>query len=340
MISRERILNLIFSLLLLGVFLGGIQSASAQSGAQEGTVYLTVSEITFRIAGEEENIYMGTAPVESIHWYSEDTSVVTVEDGVLTAVGAGETVVHAQLGQQHWKCKVGCLASDEQEYEAVSSLLKGKARRMPPVTDYDTTAFFQKAAICGDSISWMFGQSEMRNNTLGHPLFLARGGCSINGFVLHYKELFYKGAERSLEEVVAESGVKYLFIMLGQNDLGYMTVDETLEKYAKLIGLIQGKAPDVLIFLETCTLQTASSERANFKNEIIREFNGRLVSFAEEHHCELVDVSIYAEDHYGNLPEPYHADSGIHLNDDGCRVWAQALKNYVQLYQIRIEEAK
>lgn len=335
-ISGKQFLMILLFLLSLGC----ISSPSAQHSEQEGTVYLTVSEITFDVAGEKENIYIGTALVESIQWYSEDESVVTVDNGILTAVGAGKTVIHAELGEQHWQCIARCLASNSKEYQRVSDERKKEPKRLPPVTDYDYVPFFQEAGICGDSISWMFGQSELRNNTLGHPQFLARGGCGINGFVLHYKELFYKGAERPLGEVVAESGVKYLFIMLGQNDLGYLSVEETLALYGKLLDMIREKAPDVQIFLETCTPQTAHSEGNPGKNVKIREFNARLVSFAEEYDCELVDVAIYAEDHLGNLPESYHADSGIHLNDEGCRVWAQVLSNYAQLYEIRMEEAK
>ena len=61
----------------------------------QGELFLTVSSINFSLVGESENIYIGTAPLEEITWTSADESVITVENGVLTAVGVGTTTVSA-----------------------------------------------------------------------------------------------------------------------------------------------------------------------------------------------------------------------------------------------------
>lgn len=303
----------------------------------KGTLFLSVSQITFTKAGETENIYLGTAPADQVEWSSDDESIVSVKNGVLTANGTGTTTIHARLGEQEMSCEAGCLASSLEELNALSYKVLNQPKRLPPESDYDPVPFFQKTAIVGDSITMIFGQHEMKCNLLGHPLYLARGGTSINGYIKQYKEIFYKGEETHLGDAIADSGVERIFIMLGQNDLGYMSVEETLANYHILIDRIREKSPNLVIFLQTCTAEVAENGAETDK---LYEFNRRLVDFAEEYDLHLVDMAIYAEDHYGNLVPSYCADLGIHLNEKGCRVWAKVLSLYAERYECELEEQK
>lgn len=307
--------------------------------APKSRIFLTVSRITFDLAGESENVYMGTAPLEDVTWYSEDEQIATVEDGTVTAVAAGTTQIHAEYYDQHLSCEIVCLASSQEELDQVDESVLRTAKRIPAESDYDRVPFFAQTAIVGDSISMIFGQMEMKSNSLGHPLFLARGGCSINGYLKHYKELFYKGKETPLADAIADSGVKYIFMMLGENDLGYLSVEETLENYEALIAYIREQNPDLIIFLQTCTPEIHEGRTVGSRNTKIYEFNSHLPEFAEQNNCYLVDMAKYAENHFGSLAPEYVYDLGIHLNYDGCLMWAQVLANHAELYEQRIEEA-
>ena len=120
-------------------------------------------------------------------------------------------------------------------------------KRYPPEPEGSYTEFFQDSAIVGDSITYIMYQYEAAHGLLGHPLFLARGGTSLNGFVLHYKNVFYQGQEMWLETAVGLSKVKKVFIMLGQNDLGYRTIDETFDSWVILLPRLREQNPDLVV---------------------------------------------------------------------------------------------
>lgn len=65
-------------------------------------------EATLRSEGETWNCYKGNIPVEEITWKSDDESVATVKDGIVTAVGAGKTEIHAIWGDIDLVCVVRC----------------------------------------------------------------------------------------------------------------------------------------------------------------------------------------------------------------------------------------
>lgn len=303
-------------------------------------IFLTVSRITFTLAGESENIYMGTAPAEDVTWISEDPQIVSVEDGILTAVSAGETTIRAEYGDQSLSCRAGCLAANSADLTGVSLEVRKSAKRLPPETGYDPVPFFTRCAIVGDSISMIFGQMEAKSGALGHPLFLARGGCSINGYLNHHKELFYKGEETPLPDAIADSGVEFIFMMLGENDLGYLSVEQTLANYEALIAYIREQNPDIVIFLQTCTPETHEGADAGLRNRKIYEFNSHLPDLAQRTGCLLIDMAKYAENHIGSLDPDYVYDLGIHLNYDGCLMWAQVLSSYAEVYEYTMEVSK
>ena len=155
----------------------------------EGQMYLTVSEITFSLVGESEDIYIGTVPRDQINWVSGDEAVVTVADGVLTAAGVGSTTVTAQWDEETIEVKVSCLAASQEELDALDEDILRSPKRMPPVVDNPPLEFFDDAAIIGDSISYILFQYETQLGHLGNPLFLARGGTSLNGLVRYYKNV-------------------------------------------------------------------------------------------------------------------------------------------------------
>lgn len=306
-------------------------AASAEDG---GKLYLTVSSITFSVVGESENICVGTAKAEDITWISEDPDVVSVENGVLTATGVGTTVIRAELDDQKWEVTAGCLAKTAAELEAMDPEILAEPKRLPPNTGWDPKPYFQDVALIGDSISYIFGQNERMSNQLGNPLFLARGGCSINGFVKYYKNLFFRGEEMHLEDAVAASGVKKIYIMLGQNDLGYMEIQETLDNYAKMLDNIRAASPDIEVYIQTCSQEYAELSPTNARNLKIYEFNQCLPEFAKEQNAKLVDIAPYLESHRQRLAPIYSQDFEIHVNDVGCLVWGQVLSNFAELEEM------
>ena len=304
----------------------------------QGELFLTVSSITFSLAGESENIYVGTAPAEEITWASADESVITVENGVLTAVGVGTTTVSATYGDQYMECTAGCLAQDEESLYALGYNVLRQPKRLPPVYDEELITFFDDAAIVGDSISYIMSQWEAKYNLLHDAVFLARGGCSIHGFIReHVKGIYYQGVERKVEDVIAAYGVNKAFIMLGQNDLRQFSVEENLANYATLIERIREQSPDLKIYIQTCTPEWRKNGGNNAQNEKIYEFNAKLVEFCEQYDMELIDIAPYIIDHTGMMSQEYMNNDEIHLNEAGCIEWMRVLRAYAKLQTLKGE---
>ena len=72
---------------------------------------LRKEDFTLSTKGESYKLYSGVIPVEEIAWTSEDTSVATVENGTVVAVGAGTTTVYAEYANVKLSCIVRCAKS-------------------------------------------------------------------------------------------------------------------------------------------------------------------------------------------------------------------------------------
>ena len=85
------------------------------TGGQTETLTLERDELTLVNYGETWTLYSGPIGLDQITFRSENTAVATFEKGVVTAVGKGETVVHAEYNGQRVSCNVYCNLQDEPE---------------------------------------------------------------------------------------------------------------------------------------------------------------------------------------------------------------------------------
>lgn len=314
-------------------------TVATESSLYDGFLFLSVSKITFSLVGESENIYLGSVPAELVTWESSDESVVTVENGLLTATGVGSATITCTYGDQTMSCEVGCLAADQESLNALGSDVLRTPKRLPPNYDDAEVTYFDDAAISGDSITYIMFQWENKHDLLGDPLFLVRGGISINGLVRKYKLLYYQGVESTLENAVAQAGVNKVFIMLGQNDLSYMSIEDTMANWAILVERLREKSPDLEIYIESCIPEWRDNGEDNSKNEKIAECNRQLEAFCAENDIHFWNIWPYAVDHEDKMPTIYMSPDGsnIHMNEDGCYSWMQALRAYAILEELREE---
>lgn len=104
------------------------------------------TEVNFDQLGSEISIYTGSIPVEDIVWYSDDDTVATISNGVITAVGDGTTTVYGQYGDIVAGCTVFCETTEaESETEATDAVItdNGPYRLDNPygVSDTDASIF-------------------------------------------------------------------------------------------------------------------------------------------------------------------------------------------------------
>ena len=299
----------------------------------EGILFLAVSRLDFSLVGESEDIYNGTLPREEVTFTSEDPSVATFENGILTAVSVGETTVTASYGEESITVSVKCLAETEEDLLALDEAVLRSPKRIPPVMGDEPMDYFADAAIVGDSISYILFQWETMYDYLGEPLFLVRGGTGLNGLVRDYKLIYYKGKETKIDAALGDAQPKKVFIMLGQNDLRYREIVDCMDSWVTLISRIRAVCPDIEIHIQSCTPEWIKSTSSNFNNEKIEEYNEILRDFALNNDCFFVDIHYYTVDHLHRMPTDYELDTSIHMNEAGCYAWMQALKAYAFLQQ-------
>jgi len=276
----------------------------------EGSLFLKVSSITFSLVGESEDIYLGVIPRELVAWESENPDIISVENGVLTAVGVGTTVIRASYDDRQVSCTAGCLAKTREELEALSWDLLSEPKWLPPEVDLDEPCtYFDNAAIVGDSITLGMMQYESGSNALGNMLFLTRGGISIMGFIKRNKNLYFQGYEMNLEDVIAQANVERVYFLVASNDIAAKyDMDVMMENWKIILDRIWEKSPGVEIVLissipryeEKPYLQTPDSY-----NQVTVEYNRNLRQFAKEHGCMFLDLHPYIQDHWGRLPCTY-----------------------------------
>ncbi len=313
-----------------------VPEASETPAPVEGEIFLSVSEINFSTVGESENIYAGSLPIENVSWRTEDESVATVESGVVTAMGVGSTTVHAEAEGQSLSCLVSCLAANEEELKALPEATLRSPKRIPYVPENPPLEYFDDAVIIGDSITYFLFQFETKHALLGNPMFLTRGGTSLLGIKNRSYNIYYQGQDLSIEDSVAMTGRKKVFLMLGQNDLGYRTIEDTLESYDIILSRILEKSPDVDIYIQSVVHEWAETRGDNSRNEKIDLFNAELIRYAEEKGYHYVDIQKYIVDHTGRMAQDYSMDNIIHVNEPGCIIWMQALLAYAHTQLIGV----
>lgn len=78
---------------------------------------LQSKDFTLNKAGATFDLYNGEVDPADITWSSDNEQVVTIKDGIVTAVGNGRTKVHAVYGEQKAFCWVSCKLPEEQATE-------------------------------------------------------------------------------------------------------------------------------------------------------------------------------------------------------------------------------
>ena len=330
----KRILSLALALLLA---LSAAVCAAADEGrsGEDAHLFLKVSSITFSLVGESEDIYLGLAPREQVTWESENPDVVSVENGVLTANGVGTTTIRATYGDQQVTCTVGCLAETEEALNSLDFNILCQPKRLLPEVDMEQPCtYFDNDALVGDSITSMMIQCENKGNYLGNILFLARGGTSLYGFVAHIKNIYYQGSEMNLEDAIAQSGVKRMYILIGSTDIGSDPLRESFfDNWDILLERIREKSPDVEVVMISniprFAYPSGSGDTYQTYNRHIAEYNKQMRQYAADNDCLFLDLCCYIEDHGGRMARDYNID-GFHMSELGYQVWMKVLRYYAQ----------
>ena len=150
---------------------------------------------------------------------------------------------------------------------------------------------------------------------------------SLNGFVKRFKNIYYRGAEMNLEDAIAATGRKNVYLMLGSNDLSSKARTIVMDNWAILLERIREKSPDVNIYLQSSIPEYTFDDSLQEKNQMIADYNEQVRQFAAENGCHFIDLGYYIRDHKDRMPEMY-SQGNYHMNEAGCLAWMQILRFY------------
>lgn len=279
---------------------------------------LNTEELTLTEVGQQEMIYSGDIPVELIRWSTDNSSVAVVDKGVVTAMGTGVANIYGVFDDQSVTCAVNSSATYTGDRNPILS--------MPETYSVDAS-FFDDAVFVGDSISMTLFRCQ--NGMLGNAQFLVQGSYSIHNAVYDSGPMYYRGRPyNNLEDAVAATEPKKIFVLLGVNDLGLFGVDKTLEDYKVMILQIHEACPDADIYIQSMTPIWTGNERRLLTNNNVRAFDAMLRSFALENGFGYIDLAPYLQDYTGGLATCYTSDNYVHLSEEGVKLWASVLRAY------------
>lgn len=205
-------------------------------------------------------------------------------------------------------------------------------------------AYFDGALFVGDSIIEGLRQyvatQRKETPTLGESEFLT----SIMGITLadlvgdNTPRIYYsyQGKEAPLEDLITAIAPRRVFLLLGLNDLSAAdpSVEETVERYGRLIDNVKATLPEVEVIVLTNPPKVASSwlpaytANRNFNNELIKEFVTALADMCDERGIPWIDIHSCLMDEAGALPDDYCRDGYLHLSNTGAQVVVEALYDF------------
>ena len=205
-----------------------------------------------------------------------------------------------------------------------------------PESEEGPVSFFDQAVFIGDSISMTLEAYCNASGALGGAQFLCAGSMSptnmLSGQILpEYPK--GSGQKPAIEESVAATGAKVVYVMLGMDNIAY-GIEKATGDYLTILNNIQTANPGVQIVVQSVTpmsdASTSYSEKLN--NEQINAFNETMKEYCQTNRWYYVDVAEAFRDEEGFLKKEYCSDystMGMHFTYDGAKVWVQYLKTHI-----------
>lgn len=218
------------------------------------------------------------------------------------------------------------------------------ASTSPVVSSEQLEAYFNGSVFIGDSIMEgirrYVSYSRTQEPTLGNAQFLTSSiGVSVDELLDNERGgpyFRYNGKNQYLLQILPQMDCKRIFILMGLNDMAAVNpvVETSIEKYSKLIDLLQRTVPDAEIVIITNPPKVASTwlpdytPNRNFGNKLITEFVDALIKMCEAKGIPYVDAHTALEDANGVLPDDCCNDGFVHLSNKGAAVVVEELYRF------------
>lgn len=308
------------------------QNVPAVNEQPEEPFALNKSEITLVTQGEVWVLYEGNADLTQVVFSSEDETVATFFNGIVTAKNSGTTTVHADYNGQRYSCVVNCnlrfFPEDGVDQNVSPYGTDPEYPVQEPPVGVKTESFFDDALFIGDAVTLKLSYYAASSGALGKAAFLTRGSYGVNHALSDTMLLSYQGRDLKIEEAVQATDAKKVFLMLGLNDVALLGVDKTAENWKSLLDRLKTACPDVKFYIQSITPVWTDAETGTLTNANVDVCNERLEAAAKEAGCGYIDVAAYWKGLDGGFAPMYCSDAFTYPTDEGCAAWIAVLKAY------------
>ncbi len=134
------------------------------------------------------------------------------------------------------------------------------------------------------------------------------------------------GTKMTVMDAIARHQYERVYIMLGVNELGWVSTDIFIDDYGKIIDELKKSQPDATIYVQSILPVSAkkSEQDSIYNNPRINEFNALIEQMAKDKGATYLRVNEAVMDESGSLPADASTD-GVHPNIDYCRKWTAYL---------------
>ena len=289
---------------------------------------LDMDTVTLSASGDSVVLYSGSIDVDDITWSSDDEFVAMFYNGSVYAVSGGQTTVYAQYGDQKVSCTVICDFEDPTEKPTEPDPTDRDPVLSAPTQQVVDGSFFDDAVFIGDSVSLALSYNANDYKVLGKAKFLVQGSYGVTNAVFDYMLMPYRGQDMKIEDAVAATGAKKVFIMLGMNDIAIYKFTDIMNYWSQLLTRIRSKSPDVQIYIQSMTPIWTGGEVYALNNKNADTYNDLLETFAAENDCKYIDIASYMKDSTGGLATVFCSDNYVHLTYAATERWVKVLKAY------------
>lgn len=196
--------------------------------------------------------------------------------------------------------------------ETVSPYTPAPMGRIGNVTKSDINqGFFKNSCFVGNSVIESMEIYELLDNTD----YFAKIGLNVTDAS---KVAMTNGTVPVIDELNNDKQYSRIFMMFGENELNWPSIDTFKADYAKLIKKAKRYHPSAKVYVLSVTpvSKTADSQQhEGVTKEAIESFNEHLKDIAEENNATYVDLFTALSNGNGFLPEDAATD-GIHFGED------------------------
>lgn len=174
---------------------------------------------------------------------------------------------------------------------------------------------FASAVFIGDSLTYGINEYSVAKNAGVY----ADNGMSTSNVLT--KKVSISGTSQLVADALKQAKPSKVYILLGSNDINWMSQSTFITNYGKVIDSLKAAAPDAVCYVQSIFPVTAAYEKTTgITNDKINTFNSALTKLCSDKGVKYVDVSTALMGTDGKLL-PNAASDGYNIKKAYYKTW-------------------